>query len=430
MPLSANDPSRKTWLDTPKNTDFPIQNIPFGVFLTRDDVITIGTRIGDYAIDLGALHQLEYFKGIPLTDDIFLQDTLNDFIADGRKTWRLVRNRISEIFEESNAALRDNAKDRDVVIFKLDEVEMQLPVQIGDYTDFYSSIEHATNVGTMFRGEENALMPNWLHLPVAYHGRSSSVIPSGIPVHRPKGQKLPNGATNPIFGPSRLIDFELEMAFITTDANNLGESISTENAEENIFGLVLFNDWSARDIQKWEYVPLGPFLAKNFASSISPWIVTLDALEPFRVESPAPKKELLPYLKFEGKKSFDINLEVALQPEGMKETTVCKSNFKYMYWNMSQQLAHHTVNGCPVNAGDMMGSGTLSGSTPDSYGSMLELSWRGEKPVKLKEGGDRKFIEDNDTVIIRGYSKSKDYPRIGFGEVSTKLLPVFEPKTK
>ena len=430
MPLSANDPSRKTWLDTPKNTDFPIQNIPFGVFLTRDDVITIGTRIGDYAIDLGALHQLGYFKGIPLTDDIFLQDTLNDFIADGRKTWRLVRNRISEIFEESNAALRDNAKDRDVVIFKLDEVEMQLPVQIGDYTDFYSSIEHATNVGTMFRGEENALMPNWLHLPVAYHGRSSSVIPTGIPVHRPKGQKLPNGATNPIFGPSRLIDFELEMAFITTDANNLGESISTENAEENIFGLVLFNDWSARDIQKWEYVPLGPFLAKNFASSISPWIVTLDALEPFRVESPAPKKELLPYLKFEGKKSFDINLEVALQPEGMKETTVCKSNFKYMYWNMSQQLAHHTVNGCPVNAGDMMGSGTLSGSTPDSYGSMLELSWRGEKPVKLKEGGDRKFIEDNDTVIIRGYSKSKDYPRIGFGEVSTKLLPVFEPKTK
>ncbi|MDE0598825.1 MAG: fumarylacetoacetase [Dokdonia donghaensis] len=430
MPLSANDPSRKTWLDTPKNTDFPIQNIPFGVFLTRDDVITIGTRIGDYAIDLGALHQLGYFKGIPLTDDIFLQDTLNDFIADGRKTWRLVRNRISEIFEESNAALRDNVKDRDVVIFKLDEVEMQLPVQIGDYTDFYSSIEHATNVGTMFRGEENALMPNWLHLPVAYHGRSSSVIPSGIPVHRPKGQKLPNGATNPIFGPSRLIDFELEMAFITTNANNLGESISTENAEENIFGLVLFNDWSARDIQKWEYVPLGPFLAKNFASSISPWIVTLDALEPFRVESPAPKKELLPYLKFEGKKSFDINLEVALQPEGMKETTVCKSNFKYMYWNMSQQLAHHTVNGCPVNAGDMMGSGTLSGSTPDSYGSMLELSWRGEKPVKLKEGGDRKFIEDNDTVIIRGYSKSKDYPRIGFGEVSTKLLPVFEPKTK
>ncbi|GGG09307.1 fumarylacetoacetase [Dokdonia pacifica] len=430
MPLSANNPSIKTWLNTPKNTDFPIQNIPFGVFLTRDDVITIGTRIGDYAIDLGALHQLGYFEGIPLTDDIFLQDTLNDFIADGRKTWRLVRNRISEIFNESNDALRENKKHRETVIFDMSEVEMQLPVQIGDYTDFYSSIEHATNVGTMFRGEENALMPNWLHLPVAYHGRSSSIIPSGIPVHRPQGQKLPNGATEPIFGPSRLVDFELEMAFITTAANNLGESITTKDAEENIFGLVLFNDWSARDIQKWEYVPLGPFLAKNFASSISPWIVTLDALEPFRVESPKPKKELLPYLQYEGKKSFDIKLEVALQPEGKKETVVAKSNFKYMYWNMSQQLAHHTVNGCPVNAGDMMGSGTLSGPTQDSYGSMLELSWRGERPVRLDEGGDRKFIEDNDTVIIRGHCKAKDTPRIGFGEVSTKLLPVFQPKTK
>lgn len=430
MPLAANDPTKKTWLKTPKNTDFPIQNIPFGVFLTRDDVITIGTRIGNYAIDLGALHQLGYFEGIPLTDDIFLQDTLNDFIADGRKTWRLVRNRIAELFEENNPALRENKKDRATVIFDLSEVEMQLPVQIGDYTDFYSSIEHATNVGTMFRGKENALMPNWLHLPVAYHGRSSSIIPSGIPIHRPQSQKLPNGATAPIFGPSRQVDFELEMAFITTAANTLGESITTQDAEENIFGLVLFNDWSARDIQKWEYVPLGPFLSKNFASSISPWIVTLDALEPFRTESPKSQKELLPYLQYEGKKSFDIKLEVALQPEGKKETVVAKSNFKYMYWNMSQQLAHHTVNGCPVNAGDMMGSGTLSGPTPDSYGSMLELSWKGERPVRLDEGGDRKFIRDNDTVIIRGHCKTKEYPRIGFGEVSTKLLPVFQPKTK
>lgn len=430
MPFTANDPKKKTWLDIPSQTDFPIQNIPFGVFLTRDDVITIGTRIGDYAIDLGALHQLGYFDGIPLTDDIFLQDTLNDFIADGRKTWRLVRNRISEIFDVGNSALRENKKHRNTVIFGLNEVEMQLPVQIGDYTDFYSSIEHATNVGTMFRGKENALMPNWLHLPVAYHGRSSSIIPSNIPIHRPQGQKLPNGATEPIFGPSRLVDFELEMAFITTAANHLGESITVADAEEYIFGLVLFNDWSARDIQKWEYVPLGPFLGKNFASSISPWIVTLDALEPYRTDGPKPKKELLPYLQSSGKKSFDIQLEVAIQPEGKKKTTVCRSNFKHMYWNMSQQLAHHTVNGCPVNSGDMMGSGTLSGSTPDAYGSMLELSWRGEKPVKLNEGGDRKFIEDNDTVIITGHCEKQGYPRIGFGEVRTKLLPVFEPKTK
>ncbi|WP_298540937.1 fumarylacetoacetase [uncultured Aquimarina sp.] len=425
MPITANNPNRKTWIKTPTNTDFPIQNIPFGVFLTRDDVITIGTRIGDTAIDLGALHQLGYFDGIPLTDDIFLQDSLNDFISDGKKTWRLVRNRIADIFDTENDALKNNKEHCKIVLFTLDEIEMQLPVTVGDYTDFYSSIEHATNVGTMFRDPENALLPNWLHIPVGYHGRSSSIIPSGIPVHRPQGQKLINGTEKPIFGPSRLVDFELEMAFITTDANHLGEPIPIEEAEDYIFGLVLFNDWSARDIQKWEYVPLGPFLAKNFASSISPWIVTLDALEPYRVTGPKPIKEQLPYLQYKGDKSFDINLEVAIQPEKAKETIVSKSNFKHMYWNMSQQLAHHTVNGCPVNSGDMMGSGTISGPTPDSYGSMLELSWRGEKPVQLKEGGSRKFIEDNDTVIIRGHCK-KDGVRIGFGEVSTKLLPVFK----
>ncbi|MGY3795399.1 fumarylacetoacetase [uncultured Aquimarina sp.] len=425
MPITANNPNRKTWIDTPTNTDFPIQNIPFGVFLTRDDVITIGTRIGDTAIDLGALHQLGYFEGIPLTDDIFLQDSLNDFISDGKKTWRLVRNRIAEIFDAKNNALKKNKEHCKIVLFTLDEIEMQLPVTVGDYTDFYSSIEHATNVGTMFRDPDNALLPNWLHIPVGYHGRSSSIIPSGIPVHRPQGQKLINGTEKPIFGPSRLVDFELEMAFITTDANLLGEPIPIEEAEDYIFGLVLFNDWSARDIQKWEYVPLGPFLAKNFASSISPWIVTLDALEPYRVAGPKPIKEQLPYLQYEGDKSFDIHLEVAIQPEKAKETVVCRSNFKHMYWNMSQQLAHHTINGCPVNSGDMMGSGTISGPTPDSFGSMLELSWRGEKPVQLDEGGSRKFIEDNDTVIMRGHCE-KDGVRIGFGEVSTKLLPIFK----
>ena len=429
MPITANDPKRKTWLEIPEETDFPIQNIPFGVFLTRDDIITIGTRIGDYAIDLGALHQLGYFEGIPLTDDIFLQDTLNDFISDGKKTWRLVRNRIADIFDAKNSKLKDNQEDRNTVLFTLDEIEMQLPIQVGDYTDFYSSKEHATNVGTMFRDPENALLPNWLHIPVGYHGRSSSIIPSGIPVHRPKGQILPAGADEPILAPSKLVDFELEMAFITTDANPLGEPIPIEEAEDYIFGLVLFNDWSARDIQKWEYVPLGPFLAKNFASSVSPWIVTLDALEPFRTESPKPEKKLLPYLQSIGKKSFDINLQVALQPENSEETVLANSNFKYMYWNMSQQLAHHTVNGCNVLSGDMMGSGTISGPTPDSYGSMLELSWKGSKPIKLNDGSERKFIEDNDTVIMRGYCKGKDR-RIGFGEIRTKLLPVYQPKKK
>ncbi len=427
MTITANDPKRKSWLNVPKDSDFPIQNIPFGVFLTRDDIITIGTRIGDYAIDLGALHQLGYFEGIPLTDDIFLQDTLNDFIADGRKTWRAVRNRIAEIFDAENTSLKDNEDHRKTVLFTLDEIEMQLPVQVGDYTDFYSSKEHATNVGKLFRSKEDALMPNWLHMPVAYHGRSSSIVASGIPVHRPQGQKMPPGAEKPIFGPSRKVDFELEMTFITTAGNPIGEPISVEDAEDYIFGMVLFNDWSARDIQTWEYKPLGPFLAKNFASTVSPWIVTLDALEPFRTEGPKPVVEQLPYLQTSGKKTFDINLEVALQPRNKEETTLTNSNFKYLYWNMSQQLAHHTINGCPVNSGDMMGSGTISGDKPKTYGSLLELSGNGKNPVKLNEGGDRKFVEDNDTIIMRGYCKNQTI-RLGFGEVRTKLLPIFESK--
>tara|TARA_R110002049_G_scaffold69206_7_gene179276 strand:+ start:4265 stop:5548 length:1284 start_codon:yes stop_codon:yes gene_type:complete len=427
MPIKTNDPTKKSWISVDANSDFPIQNIPFGVFLTRDDIITIGTRIGNYAIDLGALHQLGYFDGIPLTDDIFLQDSLNDFISDGKKTWRLVRNRIGEIFEIGNTSLQQNEAHKKIVLFTMDEVEMQLPVLIGDYTDFYSSKEHATNVGTMFRDPNNALLPNWLHIPVGYHGRSSTIIPSGTPVHRPNGQTLPKGAEAPVFGPSKLVDFELETAFITTDANVLGEPIPIDEAEDYIFGMVVFNDWSARDIQKWEYVPLGPFLAKNFASSISPWIVTLDALEPYRTKSPAQNPKPLAYLQQTGNRAFDINLEVDITPEGGKPTTVTKSNFKYMYWTMAQQLTHHTINGCKVNSGDMMGSGTISGPTPDSYGSMLELSWQGTKPVPLANEETRKFIEDNDTVTLRGYC-SKDGVRIGFGEVSTKLLPAITIK--
>ena len=422
MSSKTNDPSKKTWLPVAPNSDFPIQNIPFGVFLTRDDVITIGTRIGDHAIDLGALHQLGYFNGIPLTDDIFLQDTLNDFISDGRKTWRLVRNRISEIFDINSTILKENQEHRTIVLFTLDEIEMQLPVQIGDYTDFYSSKEHATNIGSMFRDPENALLPNWLHIPIGYHGRSSTIIPSGKNIRRPMGQTLPKGADKPEFGPSKMVDFELEMAFITTDANKLGESIPIDEAEKHIFGLVLLNDWSARDIQKWEYVPLGPFLAKNFASSISPWIVTLEALEPFRVESPKQDPKPLPYLQKEGKNSYDIHLEVSIAPEGGDPSMIAKSNFKYMYWTMSQQLAHHTSNGCKVLSGDLMGSGTISGTTPDSYGSMLELAWQGTKPVNLQNGEKRTSIQDFDTVILEGFCE-KDGVRIGFGKVETKLLP-------
>ena len=427
MPITANYTNRKSWLEVTKNSDFPIQNIPFGVFLTKENVVTVGTRIGDFAIDLGALQQLNYFEGIELTDDMFMQDTLNDFISDGKKTWRLVRNRIADIFDAENAKLRDNKKQREIVIFNIDDVEMQLPVLIGDYTDFYSSKEHATNVGKMFRDPENALLPNWLHIPVGYHGRSSTIVPSGIPVHRPMGQLMTDGATSPVFGPSRLIDFELETAFITTDANVMGENVPVHEAEDYIFGMVLLNDWSARDIQKWEYVPLGPFLGKNFATSISPWIVTMDALEPFRTKGPNQDPTPLPYLQQKGKHTFDINLEVAIVPENVEPTIVSKSNFKYLYWSMSQQLAHHTSNGCRVNSGDMMGSGTISGEKPTSFGSMLELTWSGKNPLKLKDGTERKFINDNDTVIMKGFCENKEV-RIGFGEVSSKLLPPFVRK--
>lgn len=427
MPITANDTNRKSWLEVPFNSDFPIQNIPFGVFLTKENVVTVGTRIGDFAIDLGALQQLNYFEGIELTDDMFMQDTLNDFISDGQKTWRLVRNRIADIFDVTNSKLQDSAKDRDIIIFKMEDVEMQLPVLIGDYTDFYSSKEHATNVGKMFRDPENALLPNWLHIPVGYHGRSSTIVPSGIPVHRPMGQMLPNGEITPVFGPSRSVDFELETAFITTDVNIMGENIAITEAEDYIFGMVLLNDWSARDIQKWEYVPLGPFLAKNFATSISPWIVTMDALEPFKTKGPKQEPTPLPYLQQKGKHSFDINLQVAIQPENALPTVVSHSNFKYLYWSMCQQLAHHTSNGCRVNSGDMMGSGTISGPTEDSFGSMLELTWGGKNPIQLSDGTERKFINDNDTVIMKGFCQNGQV-RIGFGEVSSKLLPPFVRK--
>lgn len=420
MKITANDPTRKSWLKVEEDSDFPIQNIPFGVFLTKDDITTIGTRIGNYAIDLAALQQLGYFDGIPLTDDIFMQDNLNDFISDGRMTWRRVRNRIADIFDAENPALRENKKQRKEVIFKMKDVAMLLPIHICDYTDFYSSKEHATNVGTMFRDPDNALLPNWLHLPVGYHGRASSIVVSGTTIRRPNGQTIPNGETQPVFGPTKLLDFELEMGFITTDGNRLGKPISIDETDDYIFGMVLLNDWSARDIQKWEYAPLGPFLAKSFATTISPWIVTMDALAPFKVDGPKQNPEVLPYLKKEGKQSYDINLQAAIKPKKRKETVVTNTNFKYLYWSMAQQLAHQTSNGCNVHSGDLYGSGTISGSTEDSYGSLLELTWKGTKPIKMSDETERTFIKNSDTVILRGYCQN-DQVRIGFGECKGKI---------
>ncbi len=428
MQIAANSPTRKSWLNVKEGSDFPIQNIPFGVFITKDDIITIGTRIGEYAIDLGAFHQLGYFEGIPLTDDMFMQDSLNDFISDGRKTWRLVRNRIAEVFDAKNGGLRDNLKHREVIIFDVNEIEMLLPISVGDYTDFYSSKEHATNVGVMFRGADNALMPNWLHMPIGYHGRSSSIVVSGTKIRRPYGQTLPNGETQPVFGPTKALDMEVETAFITTDVNNLGESVSVEEAHDYIFGMVLFNDWSARDIQKWEYVPLGPFLGKSFASSMSPWIITMDALEPFKCSGPKQSVIPLPYLQQKGtENSYDIKLQAAVETENGDLNLLTESNFRYLYWTMAQQLAHHTSNGCNVRAGDLMGSGTISGPTKDSYGSMLELTWGGKEPITLKDETTRTFFNDGDNVIIRGYCKN-DSVRIGFGKCTGKIMPAIAPK--
>ena len=425
MDLLANDPSRKSWIPVPSGSDFPIQNLPFGVFIPEDDIITTGTRIGDTAIDLSVLQQLGYFDGIDLPDDVFLQDTLNDFIALGRPVWRAVRNRLAEIFDESNDTLKGNVAHQNKALFPVSQVQMLMPVFVQDYTDFYSSIEHATNVGKMFRDPDNALLPNWKHIPVGYHGRSSSIVISGMDLHRPKGQRMAPGAEAPTFGPSVRMDFELELAFITGEGKPLGHRIKAEEADEYIFGMVLFNDWSARDIQKWEYVPLGPFLGKNFGSSISPWVVTMDALEPFKVAGPEQDPPVLPYLKTEGKNNYDIKLEVELAPDGKEGTVISRSNYKYMYWNQRQQLAHHTVNGCNINAGDMMASGTISGKSKDSYGSMLELSWAGKEPITLDTGETRTFIEDGDTISMRGHCEN-DEVRIGFGEVSAKLLPAIE----
>ena len=420
--IRANDPQLNSWVAVPAHSDFPIQNIPFGIFQTDSLSPRVGSRIGDFVIDLKSLFVLGYFENLPFSISDFDTHSLNNIMRHGKQATRDLRNRLSKLFDATQPDLNNNEHHVSQILIESDKVQMLLPIEVGDYTDFYSSKEHATNVGTMFRDPNNALLPNWLWLPVGYHGRSSSIIPSGVDVRRPKGQTKPDPDSAPVFGPSQRVDFELEMAFITYDGKALGDSISTEEAEEFIFGMCLFNDWSARDIQQWEYVPLGPFLAKNFASSISPWIVTMDALEPYRVDGPVQEPEVLDYLKYSGKKSYDIALQVAIKPENGEETVVCNSNFKYMYWTMVQQLAHHTVNGCNIRRGDMMGSGTISGTTPDSFGSMLELAWKGTKPLKMKDGSERKFIHDGDTVIMRGVCEA-DGVRIGFGEVASKLLP-------
>lgn len=421
--IRANDPARTSWVDVKKDSDFPIQNLPFGVFKTLDDPKPrVGVAIGDKILDLKALHVLGHIPNQPFQLHDLDTDSLNPMMNYGKKIVSEFRNRISDLLMAENPELRDNSNHVAQVLIDQRDAIMLSPVKVGDYTDFYSSIEHATNIGKMLRDPANALLPNWRHIPVGYHGRSSSIIPSGVSIHRPKGQTKAADAELPSFGPTKLLDFELETAYFTFKGKPMGESITTGEADDYIFGMVLLNDWSARDIQAWEYVPLGPFLAKNFASSISPWVVTLDALEPFRTTGPEQIPTPLPYLHINGNKNIDIHLETIIQTPDGTENTVCISNYKFMYWSIEQQLAHHTVNGCNINCGDMMGSGTISGHETNSFGSMMELTWKGSKPLALKDGSERKFINDHDTVIMRGYCKNEKV-RIGFGEVRTQVLP-------
>ena len=415
----------KSWIDIKADSDFSLVNIPFGIGMIPGSGKCICTRIGETVIDLAAMAQLGYFDHLDFKVSDFEKPVLNDFIAKGKKTACRVRTIIQECFTKGYCTDTEVVLIRERALYNATEIRMLMPLQIGDYTDFYSSMEHATNVGMMFRDPANALLPNWKHIPVGYHGRASSILVSGAEVHRPKGQIKPANADLPVFSPTLQLDFELETAFVIGKGNQLGESISTAEAEDYIFGMVLFNDLSARDIQSWEYVPLGPFLSKNFASVISPWIVTMDALEPFRCIGPKQQPEVLPYLQIEGEGNFDIKLEVLIKPETSTETSICKSNFKYMYWSMSQQLAHHTINGCNMRVGDLCGSGTISGPNPGSYGSMLELTWKGTKPIQLTDGTERKFINDNDTIIMKGFCE-KDGSRVGFGDARVRILPAKE----
>lgn len=429
MPDPTTDPTLSSFVDGAANTDFPLQNLPYGAFRPSDGGDPrIGVAIGDRVLDLAACVDAGLFDKIDVNvqaQRLFHRSTLNAFMRTGASTWHTVRARIHTLLRDDTPVLRDNANLQDTVFFDAEEVDMLLPVEVGNYTDFYSSREHATNIGTMFRGPENALMPNWLHLPVGYHGRASSIIPSGQSVRRPCGQLKPDDAP-PVYGPSRLLDFELEVGALIGTGNDLGTRIDVDDAEEHVFGLVLVNDWSARDIQKWEYVPLGPFLGKSFATTISPWVVPMAALEPFRVDGPKQDPEPLDYLKQSGPQNFDIQLRVGLQTEAMDAPhTICETSFTYMYWSVAQQVAHHSVNGCNLRPGDMLASGTISGPTEDSYGSMLELSWRGEKPLKMPSGETRSFIQDGDRVVMSGHAEGNGY-RVGFGAAEGIVLPAEE----
>ena len=415
----------RSFVEVSPQSYFPIQNLPFGIFQPKQGKPRVGVAIGDLIADLSVLEELGHFRSPEFRDQkVFLEDSLNTFLALGRPAWRKTREVLQHLLSTETPTLRDNARLRGKVFYAQKDAAMKLPARIGNYTDFYSSYHHAHNVGTMLRGPENALMPNWKWLPVAYHGRASSVVVSGTDVRRPSGQTKAPDAAAPTFGPTKSLDYELEMAFLIGPGNSLGQPVPINGATDHIFGLVLMNDWSARDIQAWEYQPLGPFLAKNFCTGISPWVVTLEALEPFRKPLPQQDPEPLPYLRAKNDFTFDIYLEAGLQTSSMgTPQVVTRTNFQNLYWSIAQQLAHHTITGCNLEPGDLLASGTISGETEESRGCMLELTWRGANPLTLANGETRKWLEDGDTLTITGWCQGDGY-RIGFGEVTGRILPV------
>lgn len=423
---NARDHFKNSFVEVNPDSHFPIQNLPYGIFSTSDNPAKrVGVAIGDWVLDLTVLEDRGLLSTAQLKGQkVFGRSTLNHFMALGRAAWLETRQIIQSLLSVENPVIRDDSTLREQALRQMSDITMHLPAAIGDYTDFYSSKEHARNVGTMFRGRENAMLPNWRHLPVAYHGRASSIVVSGTPLHRPQGQILPDGGTQPIFGPSREVDFELEMGHFIGPGSELGIPVPIDKAVDHIFGLVLVNDWSARDIQRWEYRPLGPFLAKNFATTISPWVVTLEALEPFRCPGPTQEPEPLPYLRSAGNWSFDIQLDIFLRTQKMdKPMLISRSNYRHLYWNMCQQLTHHTTTGCNLRSGDLLATGTISGPDPISYGSMLELAWRGTKPIQLPNGEERYFLADGDLVTFNGYCQGDGF-RVGFGEVSGLVRPI------
>ena len=419
--MNPNDPSLRSFIDVEATSDFPIQNLPYGVFSTKDGLAPrVGVAIGDHVLDLWQLAQDCRFDVVEPA--VFAASQLNPFMALGPKVWSNTRARISQLLRHDYPELRDNEKLRKRALVPMADVKLHMPIAVSGYTDFYSSKEHATNVGVMFRGKENALQPNWLHMPIGYNGRASTVAVSGTPVRRPRGQLKPPTADVPSFGPCKRLDFELEMGVVVGQPSAMGEILTETQAEEMIFGFVLLNDWSARDIQQWEYVPLGPFQAKAFATSISPWIVTREALEPFRLPGPVQDPTPLPYLRQAQPNNYDLQLDVDLRVAQMSEAVrICRTNFKYMYWSSVQQLVHHASSGCAMNVGDLLGSGTISGPDKQERGSLLEISWNGTEPVELASGIVRTFLEDSDSLVMRGWCQGDGY-RVGFGEVEGTIL--------